>query len=145
MTRWLAILCLLASPANGQTITDGDTLRMDGKIYRLHGIDASEMTQTCADGWPAGRIAATRLLELTQGKTVICQERDRDRYGRIVAVCWAGGADLGALMVRSGMAWAYVRYSRDYVDLEAKARAEGLGVHAHGCMVPWEWRRENQR
>jgi hypothetical protein len=29
---------------------------------------------------------------------------------------------LGAIMVREGLAWAFVRYSRDYVEQFAKAR-----------------------
>ena len=45
-------------------------------------------------------------------------------------------------MVREGMAWAFVRYSSDYVDQEAKAKAEQLGVHTHGCQLAWEWRAE---
>jgi hypothetical protein len=32
-------------------------------------------------------------------------------------------------MVRLGMAWAFVRYSRDYVEFEERAKAESLGVH----------------
>jgi endonuclease YncB( thermonuclease family) len=47
-------------------------------------------------------------------------------------------------MVREGMAWAFVRYSRDYVDREAKAKAEQLGVHAHDCQPAWEWRAEQR-
>ena len=38
------------------------------------------------------------------------------------------------------MALAFVRYSRDYVDLESAARAAGLGVHAHVCEAAWDWR-----
>jgi endonuclease YncB( thermonuclease family) len=43
-------------------------------------------------------------------------------------------------MVQVGMAWAFVRYSRDYVDVEAQAKAENLGVHARSCVPAWEWR-----
>lgn len=126
--------------ALGQTITDGDTLKQNGTIYRLWGIDAPETKQDCPDGWPAGRMATTRLLELTNGHPVVCDDRGRDRYGRTIAVCRVSGEDLGALMVRQGMAWAFTRYSLDYVDQEAKAKAERLGVHAHDCQPAWEWR-----
>jgi endonuclease YncB( thermonuclease family) len=44
-------------------------------------------------------------------------------------------------MVQLGMAWAFVRYSRDYVEQEALAKLENLGVHAYKCELPWEWRR----
>ncbi len=36
------------------------------------------------------RLATTKLLTLIQGKPVVCQEKDRDRYGRTVAICRAG-------------------------------------------------------
>lgn len=140
----LAVVAL-SFPADAQSITDGDTLRQGGVTYRLWGIDAPESKQECPDGWPAGRMATTRLLELTTGRPVVCEEKDRDRYGRTVAICRASGEDLGAIMVREGLAWAFVRYSRDYVDQEAKAKADRLGVHAHDCQLPWEWRAKLRR
>jgi len=77
-------------------------------------------------------MAATRLQALTSGRSIVCQEKDRDRYGRTVAIGRASGEDLGAIMVREGMAWALTRYSPDYVGQEAKAKTDRLGVHAHG-------------
>lgn len=127
-----------------QTITDGDTLKLGDTTYRLWGIDAPESQQTCPDGWPAGRLAATQLQTLIKGRPVVCEAKDTDRYGRTVAICRAGGEDLSALMVRSGMAWAFVRYSRDYMDQEARARADRVGVYAHQCEPPWEWRARNR-
>lgn len=60
--RWLLLVSvvLLGAPAAAQTVTDGDTIKMDGITYRLWGIDAPETKQDCADGWTAGR-RATRL------------------------------------------------------------------------------------
>lgn len=132
-------------PATAQTITDGDTLKVGGTIYRLWGIDAPERQQECPDGWPAGRLATTRLLALTSAKPVACQEKDRDRYGRTVAICRVAGEDLGAILVREGYAWAFTRYSNDYVADEARARAAKLGVHAHDCLPAWEWRAQQRR
>src|SRR5215471_14166455 len=97
--------------ACAQTITDGDTIKHGGVTYRLWGIDAPESAQTCTDGWPAGSLATTRLKALTAGRPVICDDRGRDRYGRTIARCTVAGADLGAIMVREGVAWAFVRYS----------------------------------
>ena len=42
-----------------------------------------------------------------------CALRDRDGYGRIVAVCRVAGADLDAWMPDQGWAVAYRRYSTD--------------------------------
>lgn len=136
------VALIAALPVHGQAlaITDGDTIKQGGVTYRLWGIDAPETKQDCPDGWPAGRLATTRLQQLIQGRTVACEEKDRDRYGRVVAVCRAGGEDLGAILVREGMAWAFVRYSSDYAAQEAQAKSAGIGVHAHGCVPPWEWR-----
>jgi len=75
-----------------------------------------------------------------KGKVITCDDRGLDRYGRTIGLCRADGHDLSAAMVQLGMAWAFVRYSRDYVHLEDRARSENLGVHAHGCRPAWEWR-----
>jgi endonuclease YncB( thermonuclease family) len=136
----LAAALVFSSPAVAQTVTDGDTIKMAGTTYRLWGIDAPERRQTCADRWPAGRIATEYLVNLMHGHTITCEPRTKDRYGRTVALCRADGVDIEAEMVRNGMALAFVRYSRDYVALEEQARAEGLGMHAHGCEKPWDWR-----
>ena len=82
-----------AFPAGAQSISDGDTLKQNGVTYRLWGIDAPEAKQVCPDGWPAGSLATTRLQALTAGRSIVCQEKDRDRFGRIVAICRASGED----------------------------------------------------
>lgn len=140
-----AALTFLSSPTLAQAVTDGDTLKHNGTIYRLWGIDAPETKQDCPDGWPAGRHATTRLLALIQGKSVVCEAKDKDRYGRTVAICRASGEDLGAIMLREGLAWAFVRFSSEYVGQEAKAKTDRLGVHGHGCVPAWEWRAGSRR
>lgn len=143
--RWCAVFVALISTAAGaQTITDGDTLKLGGVTYRLWGIDAPEAKQDCPDGWAAGRYATSRLQALTSGRAVTCERKDTDRYGRTVAVCRAGGEDLGAIMVRDGLAWAFTRYSADYVNEEAAAKKARLGVHGHDCVPAWEWRAERR-
>ena len=77
------VLALPTSASGQQTITDGDTLKQGGVIYRLWGIDLPEAKQVCPDGWPAGSLATTRLQALTAGKSIVCEEKDRYRYGRV--------------------------------------------------------------
>jgi endonuclease YncB( thermonuclease family) len=96
---------LLATPAIAQTVTDGDTIKLNGTTYRLWGIDAPESKQWCGN-WPAGAIATAMLEMLIKGKTVVCEPKTTDRYGRTVAICRADGEDLGRTMVQLGMAWA---------------------------------------
>jgi hypothetical protein len=60
-----------------------------------------------------------------------------------------GGAqvarDLGADMVADGHAWAFVRYSRDYVEEEREAAAVRAGIHGHACEPAWQWRSERRK
>ena len=75
---------------------------------------------------------------------VTCEPRTLDRYGRTVAICRADGRDLGADMVADGHAWAFVRYSRDYVDEEREAAAVKAGIHGHTCQPAWLGRAERR-
>lgn len=140
MTAALLALVAASNSAAAQSITDGDTLKIGNVIYRIHGIDAPEAKQDCPDGWPAGRLAATHLQSLIAGKSVTCEARTIDRYGRAVAKCFAGGVDLGERMVRDGYAWAFTQYSVEYVAEQERAIKDRLGVHKHACVPAWQWR-----
>ena len=43
------------------------------------------------------------------------------------------------------MAWAFGRYSDNYVVQEGEAQADNLGVHAHDCLAAWAWRADQTR
>jgi len=136
----------LSGPARA---IDGDTLEVAGQRIRLPGIDAPERHQTCEgrDGqtYECGRDAAATLAALIRDRTVTCKPQDRDRYGRIVAVCSTEAGDIGAVMVRAGQAIAYQKYSDRYAPEEAAAKREGLGMWSGRFMPPWEWRKERGR
>jgi endonuclease YncB( thermonuclease family) len=135
-----ALALMLATPAFGQTATDGDTIKLNGTKWRLWGIDAPELHQSCADSWQAGVEAKRTLERLIAAGPVQCEDRGRDRYSRSIGLCRAGGRDLGADMVSAGMAWAFTRYSSDYIGQEKGAISARIGVHAHDCQKPWDWR-----
>ncbi len=123
---------------------DGDTIDVGRTRVRLHGVDAPESGQSCiASGarWPCGRRATRALAERLGSRTVICEERDPDRYGRIVAVCRQDGRDINAWLVAKGWALAYRRYSRAYVDEERTARSAREGMWRGEFVAPWDWRR----
>jgi len=126
------------------SVIDGDTLEVHGKRIRLHGIDAPESAQLCEkDGrqYRCGQQAALALSDKIGRASIRCEQRDMDRYKRIVAVCRLGNVDLNAWMTREGWAVAYRQYSRDYVDEESAARAAKLGIWAGRFVEPSKWRR----
>ena len=73
-------------------------------------------------------------------RPVECAERDRDRYGCIVAVCRVGGEDMNAWMVAQGWAVAYRKYFRDYLSQESAAKAQGSGLWRGEFVPPSRWR-----
>lgn len=147
--RKVLLAALMAWPmaCNAETfrIVDGDTIHLNGTRFRLHGIDAPEKDQRCPDGWPAGQKATAYLARLAWRRVVTCEARGFDRYGRTLGVCFADGHNLNQGMVRDGYAWAYARYSPDYINDERQAKAERAGLHAHDCVPAWEYRQQKRR
>lgn len=144
-----AIVAAAPSHATGLSgkavVLDGDSLMLGATAVRLYGVDAFEARQTCQRGGKrlaCGAAATLALRALTNGKTVTCEKRSEDAYGRTVAACQVDGMDLGAALVRRGHALAYLRYSNAYAAQEAAARAAGAGVWAAGTAFepPWRWR-----
>lgn len=145
----LAPLPVLAQelPTDHPVVIDGDTLKFGTVRVRLYGIDAPETKQTCDEGaWPAGRLATEKLREIIGDRPVRCEQVDWDsRYGRPVSRCLAGDTDVSAAMVQAGMAWAFVRYSIAFVEVEEEARRSTKGIHGHHCEVAWKWRAYERR
>ena len=120
-------------------VVDGDTLAFGSMRIRLVDIDAPERSQTCGEAtapWPCGARAEARLAELVRAD-VTCRPEDRDRWGRIVAACRSQDVDLGAAMVRDGLALSTGRYGA----AEAEARAARRGIWAGPFVAPAQWRK----
>lgn len=143
----------LAAPAHaggviGQaSVIDGDTIEIHGQRIRLFGIDAVESGQRCTRNgqpWNCGKDAAFALADRIGRSAIDCRGDERDRYGRLVAVCFKGGEDLNRWMVEQGWAVAYRRYSVDYVAEEVAARAAGRGLWSSTFDMPWDWRKRQR-
>jgi endonuclease YncB( thermonuclease family) len=125
-------------------VVDGDTLQVGEQRVRLEGIDAPESAQTCRRSgtgtWACGRAAADVLAALVDGRRVTCRNTGKDKYDRVLGVCSVDGRDINAEMVRSGFAWAFVKYSRSYVAEEAAARAARVGIWQGEAEPAWIFR-----
>lgn len=131
------------------TVIDGDTLGIRDQKIRLHGIDAPEASQHCmrpnGKEWRCGQQAANALSDKIGHRNVRCVGDKRDRWGRLIAVCFLGSQDLNAWLVQQGWAVAYRHYSKDYVPLEDGARQAKAGVWSGAFEMPWEWRRARRQ
>jgi len=127
------------------TVTDGDTLTVAKQRIRLWGIDAPESAQQCTtkDGrvWPCGRRSAAALDGYLLDKTVRCQPKDTDRYGRVVAECFVQGQSVNRWMVRSGWAVAYRQYATAFIADEADARQQRRNLWQGAFQMPADYRR----
>ncbi|CEG09699.1 Succinoglycan biosynthesis protein ExoI [Afipia felis] len=131
------------------TITDGDTIVVAGTKVRLNGIDAPETDQRCIDRdrrpYTCGLNSREALQRLIGDRPVECVGATSDVYGRRLMTCAAGGRDINAAMVAEGWALAFVRYSRDYVEEERRARERGAGLWAGAFIAPWDWRHRGSK
>jgi endonuclease YncB( thermonuclease family) len=147
MTRYLALalLTVAATPAAAAVLSgigrpiDGDSLMVGQQEVRLFGIDAPEFTQTCTRAglpWACGSAAADQLSKLVAGKHVSCVSMGTDQYGRTLARCTAGVTDVNRVMVATGYALAFRRYSMDYISAEESAKAGKRGIWSGTFQLP---------
>ena len=135
----------LADQVSGRArVVDGDTLDLGGLKVRIEGIDAFESGQNCFDGkgreWTCGEAGRALLMKMTRGQKVTCAGDAFDQYDRLIADCFAGKVNLGAAMVESGLAVAFVKFSDTYVSQEKTARAARAGAWAGTFLMPSEYR-----
>lgn len=126
-------------------VLDGDTIEVlqeDNELtrVRLNGIDAPEKAQ------PFGQRSRQALTAMIAGKVVHIAGNNRDRYGRLLGTVWYDSADINAIQVIHGMAWAY-RYKgkamvQAYAEREEKACKNRTGLWEEPAPVePWRWRK----
>lgn len=145
----LAAACQAAIAGEPVTIVgmakaiDGDTVEIRGERVRIHGIDAPEAAQTCDQGGqtiPCGQEATEALARKMGRNQVTCTGTERDRYDRLIAVCLVGDIDLGSWLIEQGRAVAFLKYSRDYVAVEQRAKEKKAGIWSTTFLMPWDYR-----
>jgi endonuclease YncB( thermonuclease family) len=133
---WLALsscgTAAATQPGWVSWVMDGDTLLVvldeqpEPIKVRVKDIDAPE---TCQPGGEASREA---MIGLAMRQRVEVELVAEDVYGRQVARVLRGDLDLGAEMVRTGMAWAY-RFKTGkgpYARLQRQAQERRAGLFA---------------
>jgi micrococcal nuclease len=151
------LFLLLLTPATGRSwtakvvsVTDGDTINVirDGRQekVRLYGIDTPEK------GQDYGQQARDLTSALVAGRNVEVEQKDTDRYGRVVGLVKVDGQSLNELVIQNGYAWVYWQYCKEkfcteWVKSEGVARQQKKGMWSSSVVIPpWEWRaakREN--
>ena len=133
-------------------VSDGDTMNVqkveNGKFVgeiikiRMFGIDAPEKTQDY------GIESKQALEKLVSGKTLEIEEKNRDRYGRTVAVVYVDGKNVNEEMVKNGNAWWYQEYDKKDTKMQAyqeNAKKNKLGLFGKkGYVEPWNYRKEKK-
>ncbi|MFG1230263.1 thermonuclease family protein [Xanthobacter wiegelii] len=91
------------------TVVDGDTLLYAGERLRLFDIDAPETHQPrCSAERKAGERSTAALRELIAGQQVEIHYSGRfDRYGRPLVRISTPAGDVGASLVKRGLALPY--------------------------------------
>lgn len=146
LTLLLLSRAVLAADFVGQaSVIDGDTLDIHGTRIRLWGVDAPESNQLCrgADSnlYRCGAKAANELDIFIARRPVSCTSVSADQYGRTVATCLVGTADLGEWLVSNGLALDWPRYSHGrYSAAQRDADRSGRGMWAGSYVEPWLYR-----
>jgi endonuclease YncB( thermonuclease family) len=121
-------------------VSDGDTLVLNGKTFRLSDVEAPQTDQTCLDEagavWRCGIAARDALKAHIGSRSVRCDDAGPDAVfrKRRLASCWAEGetSSLNQWLVREG--WALTDTSLRFKADESDARYARKGLWK-GCFV----------
>ncbi|GGC58587.1 hypothetical protein GCM10011504_40970 [Siccirubricoccus deserti] len=126
-------------------VLDGDTLRLGDRVLRLAALEVPDRGRaTCRDGASqpsdCAGLAAESLARLVADRAVECRVQGRDRLGRGLGTCRAGGVELNASLVAAGWALAEPGAQPALAAVEESARQAGRGLWASGASPPERWR-----
>jgi endonuclease YncB( thermonuclease family) len=137
--------------AETASVTDGDTIVITHKAYRLFGIDAPEYHQLCQDAqgkeWPCGKAARLQLARFVAAGSLSCTPRATDKYGRRVAICSSATIpDVSEAMAQAGLAISPAeRGTAPYAQAEANAQGAKRGIWQGKFDAPADWRAAHPR
>ncbi len=124
-------------------VIDGDTIEISinnktSKI-RFFGIDAPELKQNF------GKQSKVALEKILKDKEVYIFSKNKDNYGRIVAIVKLKDVDINQFLVSQGYAWADTYYTNAYIKEQEKAQKNKLGLWKDDNPIePYKWRKQNR-
>lgn len=127
-------------------VKDGDTIEVlyesNPITIRLAHIDCPEIRKH----QPFGQAAKKFTSDMCFGQIVTVENNGKfDRYKRLIAVIINDkNENVNKELVKTGLAWHYLKYSTNtsYDELEAVARQRKIGLWAdENPIPPWEWRK----
>lgn len=126
-------------------VISGDTLRINGRYFRLYGIDAPERNQTCADAtgrsYSCGYQASEWLSSWLQDNALECRVIQQDGNGNMIGTCALGAYDIGAAIVNAGWAVAYPKHTDIYMPYQIQSSQNKRGLWQGDFYMPWDWRK----
>ena len=128
-------------------VVDGDTIHLNGEKIRFTGIDTPELKQTCFKNEVihlCGVTAKKILIEKIGGNKVECIREGKDQYKRTLAECFVDNESLSSYLVRSGYAFAYRKYSKNFIPDEDYARINKFGMWSMEFAYPWDYRKSKK-
>jgi endonuclease YncB( thermonuclease family) len=122
----------------------GDTIRLDGRLIGLVGVEAPLLGQRCVRGanknWRCGVTATEALNQKIRREVVTCAPTGREERGRQMARCRVGNEDLAGLLVKEGAVFASSGLFSQYGSLEGAAKAQKVGLWSGEAERPDTWR-----
>lgn len=131
-------------------ITDGDSIKIDGKRIRLLGIDAPESAQKCFNQknqeYFCGQVSTAFLKQLIKTQKVTCNSPEKDIYNRYLAECFLGEININHEMIKNGMAIIYnlKTASAQLKEMENAAKNQKLGLWQGAFEEPKSFRKRNK-
>lgn len=127
-------------------VVDGDSVSLQ---FRLFGVDAPEINQLCRQHQSklidCGRLSKNHLKQLLKelpGELFV-EVMGIDQYQRVLVRIYKGGVDIGALLVKQGMAFSY---KDSYISQQNLAKSKKLGFWQFHTppIQPYKWRKLNK-
>lgn len=134
MIRALAALLVLfpvtvqAADVSGTVthVRDGDTIEVEGIAVRLQGVSAPERGHALYDKGKAF------MVRLVMGQAVRCELDGTRTHDRVVGICYLDGRDIGAEVIRAGLALDCPRFSKGrYRDHETPGARQVVKLPAY--------------